>query len=38
MVAAIQARGAIGGSLYDWNTSHAAQWSTLAPLADLRTR
>ena len=37
MVAAIEGRGAIGGSLYDWQTSEPAQWSTLAPLAELRT-
>jgi hypothetical protein len=37
MVAAIQVRGAIGGSLYDWDTSQPTHWTTLAPLADLRT-
>jgi hypothetical protein len=36
MVAAIEDRGAIGGSLYDWNTSRPAHWATLAPLAELR--
>ena len=37
MVAAIQDRGAIGGSLYDWDTSNAAQWAALRPLRDLRS-
>ena len=32
MVAAIQDRGAIGGSLYDWNTSTPEQWAALQPL------
>jgi len=32
MVHAIQARSALGGSLYDWNTSHAAQWDVLRAL------
>ena len=32
MVHAIQMRGAIGGSLYDWNTSNAAQWDLLRAL------
>lgn len=36
MVAAIEGRGAIGGSLYDWRTSEPSHWSTLAPLAGLR--
>lgn len=36
MVAAIRDRGAIGGSLYDWNTSTAAQWAALQPLRELR--
>jgi hypothetical protein len=36
MVAAIQVRGAIGGSLYDWRTSQPTHWLTLAPLAELR--
>jgi hypothetical protein len=36
MVAAIQDRGAIGGSLYDWDTSTPAQWAALQPLRDLR--
>lgn len=36
MVAAIRDRGAIGGSLYDWNTATAAQWAALQPLRDLR--
>jgi hypothetical protein len=36
MVAAIRAGGAIGGSLYDWATSTAAQWAALGPLRDLR--
>jgi hypothetical protein len=32
MVRAIQARGILGGSLYDWTTSHVAQWDALRPL------
>ena len=32
MARAIQARGILGGSLYDWNTSQAAQWEALRPL------
>ncbi len=32
MVTAIQARGAMGGSLYDWNTSQPAQWDLLRAL------
>jgi hypothetical protein len=36
MVAAVEDRGAIGGSLYDWHTSRPAHWATLAPLAELR--
>jgi hypothetical protein len=32
MVHAIQARGILGGSLYDWNTSQPAQWKALRPL------
>jgi hypothetical protein len=36
MVAAIEERGAIGGSLYDWATSSRDQWQALAPLRDLR--
>jgi hypothetical protein len=32
MVDELQQRGALGGSLYDWSTSHASQWSVLAPL------
>jgi hypothetical protein len=36
MVAAIQDRRAIGGSLYDWNTSTAAQWNAMQPLRELR--
>jgi hypothetical protein len=36
MVAAIRDRSAIGGSLYDWNPSTAAQWAALRPLRDLR--
>jgi hypothetical protein len=32
MVAAIRERGAIGGSLYDWNTSTPEQWAALRPL------
>lgn len=36
MVGAIEAGGAIGGSLYDWQTSQPEHWSTLAPLASLR--
>lgn len=31
MVRASVARGAIGGSLYDWSTSNPAQWAALAP-------
>ncbi len=37
MVRAIRDRGAIGGSLYDWNTSTPGQWAALAPLRALRT-
>lgn len=29
MVRAIQSRGILGGSLYDWNTSHPGQWDLL---------
>lgn len=29
MVSAVQGRGAIGASLYDWSTSNAAQWDLL---------
>jgi hypothetical protein len=36
MVAAIEDRGAIGGSLYDWNTSTPGQWAALQPLRELR--
>jgi hypothetical protein len=36
MVAAIEDRGAIGGSLYDWSTSTPEQWAALAPLRRLR--
>lgn len=36
MATAIEARGAIGGSLYDWNTSTAEQWAALRRLRDLR--
>jgi hypothetical protein len=32
MVRAIQARGILGASLYDWNTSQPAQWEVLRPL------
>ena len=32
MVTAIQDRGAIGGSLYDWDTSSAQQWAAMQPL------
>jgi len=32
MVRAVQARGILGGSLYDWNTSQPAQWDALRPL------
>ena len=32
MVHAIQARRILGGSLYDWNTSQAAQWALLRAL------
>lgn len=37
MVAAIEQRGAIGGSLYDWNTSTDEQWEVMAPLRALRS-
>lgn len=36
MVSAIEDRGAIGGSLYDWNTSTPEQWQALRPLRRLR--
>jgi hypothetical protein len=36
MVAAVEQRGAIGGSLYDWATSTPRQWEALARLRDLR--
>ncbi len=36
MVAALESRGAIGGSLYDWATSSEDQWQRLAPLRTLR--
>lgn len=32
MVRAIQAREALGGSLYDWVTSNDEQWAAMAPL------
>jgi hypothetical protein len=32
MIGAIQGRGAIGGSLYDWNTSQPPQWALLGAL------
>jgi hypothetical protein len=32
MVRAIQARGVLGGSLYDWNTSQPPQWDLLRVL------
>jgi hypothetical protein len=32
MVRAIEARGILGGSLYDWDTSQPAQWDALRPL------
>jgi hypothetical protein len=32
MVRAIQARGVLGGSLYDWATSQPAQWDLLKAL------
>lgn len=32
MVRAIQARGILGGSLYDWNTSQPGQWDVLRAL------
>ncbi len=32
MIWAIDVRGAIGGSLYDWNTSQAPQWALLGAL------
>lgn len=37
MVGAIVERGGIGGSLYDWSTSDAAERTALGPLRDLRT-
>jgi hypothetical protein len=36
MRAALTERGAIGGSLYDWDTSTPEQWAALQPLAELR--
>jgi hypothetical protein len=36
MVAVIDERGAIGGSLYDWSTSTPDEWAALAPLRRLR--
>jgi hypothetical protein len=36
MVAAVDDRGAIGGSLYDWSTSTPNQWAALSPLRSLR--
>jgi hypothetical protein len=36
MLVAIQDRGVIGGSLYDWNTSTPGQWAALQPLRELR--
>jgi hypothetical protein len=36
MVTAIQQGGAIGGSLYDWRSSTAAQWAALQPLRNPR--
>lgn len=36
MVAAIEDRGVIGGSLYDWATSTPEQWAALRPLRSLR--
>jgi hypothetical protein len=32
MVRAVEARGILGGSLYDWNTSQPAQWDILRAL------
>ena len=32
MVNAIQRRGVLGGSLYDWNTSNLALWDRLRAL------
>ncbi|MET0727028.1 MAG: hypothetical protein ABWZ76_01885 [Acidimicrobiales bacterium] len=37
MVAALMERGAIGGSLYDWNTARPEQWRALRSLRELRT-
>lgn len=34
MAAAVEARGALGASLYDWVTSTDAQWAALAPLRE----
>lgn len=36
MVAVVEERGALGGSLYDWATSNPAQWEALQPLRALR--
>jgi hypothetical protein len=35
-LAAVEAGGAVGGSLYDWATSTPQQWQVLRPLRDLR--
>jgi hypothetical protein len=37
MLAALTERGAIGGSLYDWNTSTPELWEVLQPLRALRS-
>jgi hypothetical protein len=37
MVQAVQQEHAIGGSLYDWRTSHADEWTALSSLRPLRT-
>ena len=36
MVRAVEGGGGAGGGLYDWATSSAEQWATLAPLRALR--
>jgi hypothetical protein len=36
MVSVLTDRGAIGGSLYDWNTSRIEQWEAMQPLRSLR--
>lgn len=36
MVSALTERGAIGASLYDWDTSRPEQWDAMQPVRDLR--